>query len=94
MPDMGMGVIAICPKCPPLLFMCTMLYAAGFPWGANCCWEKELQRKGDSVTSTGHNGHGSIKYPSTYAANRKTSLCYYCLRQGLYVLRASLELPM
>lgn len=41
MPDMGMGVIAICPKCPPLLFMCTMLYAAGFPWGANCCWEKE-----------------------------------------------------
>lgn len=43
MPDMGMGAMFICPKCPAaLLFMWTMLYAAGFPWGANCCWGKEL----------------------------------------------------
>lgn len=58
MPDMGMGAMFICPKCPAaLLFMWTMLYAAGFPWGANCCWGKELQRKGNvastSIQTTG-----------------------------------------
>lgn len=50
MPDMGMGVMFICPRWPPLLFMCTMLYAAGVPWGANCCWGKELKKKGGGLT--------------------------------------------
>lgn len=45
MPDMGMEFMFICPMGPLLPFMCTILYAAGFPWWANCCWGKELQRK-------------------------------------------------
>lgn len=42
MPDMGMEFMFICPMGPLLPFMCTILYAAGVPWWANCCWEKEL----------------------------------------------------
>lgn len=42
MPDMGMEFMFIWPMGPLLPFMCTILYAAGFPWWANCCWEKEL----------------------------------------------------
>lgn len=42
MPDMGMEFMFTCAMGPLLPFMCTMLYAAGAPWWANCCWEKEL----------------------------------------------------
>lgn len=42
MPVMGTEFMFICPMGPLLPFMCTILYAAGFPWGANCCCGKEL----------------------------------------------------
>jgi len=42
MPAMGMEFMFICPMGPLLPFMCTILYAAGLPWWANCCWGKEL----------------------------------------------------